>query len=247
MPKQADQLYANPLETIVDFAFDEQVVGVFSDMINRSVPGYGTVIKSLGILAARFAQPGSVCYDLGCSLGAATLAMHQQVRQPNCRFIAVDNSAAMIQRCREHLQVAASLEEDEPRIDLVCADILDIEISNASVVVMNFTLQFIAPEQRQALLRKIYQGLKPGGVLLLSEKIALETDTAQQRLTDWHHDFKRANGYSELEVSQKRTALEKVMRPETLALHQQRLSDIGFAEIQPWFQCFNFASMVAIK
>tara|TARA_R110002167_G_scaffold244923_3_gene450380 strand:- start:847 stop:1590 length:744 start_codon:yes stop_codon:yes gene_type:complete len=247
MPKKPDQLYASPLETIVDFTFDEQVVGIFSDMINRSVPGYGTVIKSLGILAARFAQPDSLCYDLGCSLGAATLAMHQQVRQPNCRFIAVDNSPAMLQRCREHLQVAASLEESEPRIDLVCADILDIEIHNASVVVMNFTLQFIAPEQRQALLQKIYTGLKPGGVLLLSEKIELESAASQQRLTDWHHDFKRANGYSELEVSQKRTALEKVMRPEPLARHQQRLTTAGFSEIQPWFQCFNFVSMVAIK
>ncbi|MFT5722400.1 MAG: tRNA (cmo5U34)-methyltransferase [Motiliproteus sp.] len=247
MSKTADRLYANPLDTIVDFAFDEQVVGVFSDMINRSVPGYATVIKSLGILAARFAQPDSLCYDLGCSLGAATLAMHQQVRQPNCRFIAVDNSVAMLKRCREHLQVAASLDDSEPRIDLICADILDIEIQNASVVVMNFTLQFIAPEQRQALLQKIYTGLKPGGVLLLSEKIALANDASEQRLTDWHHDFKRANGYSDLEVSQKRSALEQVMRPESLALHQQRLSDAGFTEIQPWFQCFNFVSMVAIK
>ncbi len=247
MSKKADQLYAQPLETIVDFTFDEQVVGVFSDMINRSVPGYATVIKSLGILAARFAQPDTLCYDLGCSLGAATLAMHQQVRQPNCRFIAVDNSPAMLQRCREHLQVAASLDESEPRIDLVCADILDIEIHNASVVVMNFTLQFIAPEQRQALLQKIYAGLQPGGVLLLSEKIALADEVSEQRLTDWHHDFKRANGYSDLEVSQKRSALEKVMRPEPLALHQQRLNQAGFAEVQPWFQCFNFISMVAIK
>ncbi len=247
MSKPTDQLYASPLDAIVDFSFDEQVVGVFADMINRSVPGYGTVIKSLGILAARYAQPDSLCYDLGCSLGAATLAMHQQVRQPNCRFIAVDNSPAMIQRCREHLQVAATLEDDEPRIDLVCADIHDIEIVNASVVVMNFTLQFIAPDQRQALLHKVYQGLKPGGVLLLSEKIAFDDQTSQQRLTDWHHDFKRANGYSDLEISQKRSALEQVMRPESMALHRQRLSDVGFDDVQPWFQCFNFASMVAFK
>jgi tRNA (cmo5U34)-methyltransferase len=247
MSKPTDQLYANPLDAIVDFSFDEQVVGVFADMINRSVPGYGTVIKSLGILAARYAQPDSVCYDLGCSLGAATLAMHQQVRQPNCRFIAVDNSPAMIQRCREHLQVAATLEENEPRIELICADIRDINIRNASVVVMNFTLQFIAPEQRQALLQKIYDGLKPGGVLLLSEKIAFDDTDSQQRLTDWHHDFKRVNGYSDLEISQKRTALEQVMRPESMALHRQRLAKVGFSGVQPWFQCFNFVSMVAFK
>ncbi|WP_421865551.1 carboxy-S-adenosyl-L-methionine synthase CmoA [Motiliproteus sp.] len=247
MAKDSDQLYAQPLNQIVDFQFDEQVVGVFADMINRSVPGYATVVKSLGILAARYAQADSNFYDLGCSLGAATLSMQQQVRQPNCRFIAIDNSPAMIERCREHLQVAAMLEEAEPRVELVCADINAVEINNASVVVMNFTLQFIAPDQRQALLQRIYDGLKPGGILLLSEKIAFEDSDTQQRLTDWHHDFKRANGYSDLEISQKRSALEKVMRPESLSLHQRRLGKIGFSSIQPWFQCFNFVSLVAIK
>lgn len=238
-----DTLYAQPLERIVDFRFDDQVVGVFADMINRSVPGYSTVVKSLGILAARYAQAGSRCYDLGCSLGAATLSMRQQIRQPNCRLVAVDNSPAMVRRCREHLQVANA----EESVDLVCADIRDVAIEDASVVVMNFTLQFIEPTERPALLRRIWRGLRPGGVLLLSEKIALEDPDSDARLIDWHHAFKRANGYSDLEISQKRTALEKVMRPDTLATHRRRLEEAGFGRIQPWFQCFNFCSLVAFK
>jgi len=242
-PKPRDQLYASPLETIVDFEFDQQVVGVFADMINRSVPGYSTVIKSLGILAARYAQPDSRCYDLGCSLGAATLAMRQQIRQPNCRLVAVDNSPAMIQRCREHLQVAT----EEERVDLILADIEDVAIEDASVVVMNFTLQFIAPERRAALLARIWRGLRPGGVLLLSEKIRLQPEDDNALLTEWHHDFKRANGYSDLEISQKRSALEQVMRPDTLETHRQRLGAAGFSRVQPWFQCFNFASLVAFR
>jgi len=242
-PKPRDQLYASALASIVDFEFDEQVVGVFADMINRSVPGYSTVIKSLGVLAARYAQPDSRCYDLGCSLGAATLAMRQQIRQPNCRLVAVDNSPAMIQRCREHLQVATEAE----RVDLILADIEDVVIADASVVVMNFTLQFIAPERRAALLARIWRGLRPGGVLLLSEKIRLQPEADNALLTEWHHDFKRANGYSDLEISQKRSALEQVMRPDTLDTHRQRLTSAGYRRVQPWFQCFNFASLVAFK
>ncbi|MCW9051410.1 MAG: carboxy-S-adenosyl-L-methionine synthase CmoA [Motiliproteus sp.] len=238
-----DNIYANPLETIVDFKFDDQVVGVFADMINRSVPGYSTIIKSLGILASQYAQPDSRCYDLGCSLGAATLSMRQQVSQPNCRFIAIDNSEAMINRCREHLQVANCDEQ----VELICGDILDQNIDEASVVIMNFTLQFIAPELREQLLQRIYQGLKPGGVLLLSEKIRIDDAESDQQLIDWYHQFKRANGYSELEISQKRSALEKVLIPETLEAHQQRLQGVGFKQIQPWFQCFNFISLAAIK
>ncbi|WP_207062556.1 carboxy-S-adenosyl-L-methionine synthase CmoA [Motiliproteus sp. SC1-56] len=238
-----DTLYASPLEQIVDFRFDEQVVGVFSDMINRSVPGYSTVIRSLGILAARYVQPGSRCYDLGCSLGAATLSMHQQIHAPGVELVAVDNSQAMMTRCREHLALA----REERRIDLVCGDIQDLVIENASVVVMNFTLQFIEPERRQTLLNRIQKGLRPGGVLLLSEKIALGEAQSDAQLIDWHHDFKRANGYSDLEISQKRSALEKVMRPDSQERHAERLHAAGFSQVLPWFQCFNFASMVAFK
>ncbi|MEH6627351.1 MAG: carboxy-S-adenosyl-L-methionine synthase CmoA [Motiliproteus sp.] len=238
-----DSIYATPLSDIVDFKFDDQVVGVFSDMINRSVPGYSTIIKSLGILASRYAQADSRCYDLGCSLGAVTLSMLQQVRQTNCRFVAIDNSPAMIKRCREHLQVA----NDEDTVDLICGDIRDIEIQEASVVVMNFTLQFIAPEDRQLMINRIYQGMKPGGVLLLSEKISHDDSDTDQQLIDWYYDFKRANGYSELEISQKRSALEKVLIPETFEAHQQRLTTAGFSQVKTWFQCFNFVSMAAIK
>lgn len=238
-----DNIYANPLNDIVDFQFDEKVVSVFADMINRSVPGYSTLIKCLGILAARHAQPQSRCYDLGCSLGAVSLSMMQQVQSPDIDFIAVDNSPAMIERCREHL-LMANLPE---RSQLVCGDIRTIDIATASVAVMNFTLQFVPKEDRDALISRIYQGLLPGGALLLSEKIALTDDSSNEQMIDWYHDFKRANGYSDLEVSQKRSALENVLIPETLEAHQQRLKAAGFQQVFPWFQCFNFISLVAVK
>ena len=127
------------------------------------------------------------------------------------------------------------------------ADINNIEIENAAVVALNFTLQFIEHSARYTLLEKIYKGLKPGGILLLSEKIKTENTLVDDLLTNLHHDFKRANGYSELEISQKRSAIEHIMRPETLNAHNKRLLDIGFAHTQVWYQCFNFCSMIAIK
>jgi len=54
-------------------------------------------------------------------------------------------------------------------------------------------------------------------------------------------------GYSKLEISQKRAALENVLLPETLEAHRSRLDTIGFDAVDVWFQCFNFASMVAFK
>ncbi len=243
MQSAKDSLYASPLGQISAFTFDETVVKVFPDMIQRSVPGYSTIISAIGLLAARFATENSVCYDLGCSLGAATLAMRQHIMIKNCRIVAVDCSSAMIEQCRRNLSGAI----DGADIDVLCADIRDIAISNASVVVLNFTLQFIPLADRQAFLATIYRGLLPGGILILSEKLAFDDARQQTLQNDMHHLFKKAQGYSELEISQKRSALENVLIPETLATHQQRLKSAGFASAEVWFQYFNFASMIALK
>ena len=237
-----DSIYATE-QAVKDFTFDENVVEVFPDMIQRSVPGYATIVSTMGKLAGSYAQSNSNLYDLGCSLGAVTLSMRRNIDKENCQIIAVDNSAPMVERCKLHLQ---GFKSDVP-VKVELGDITDIAIRNASVVAMNFTLQFIPAELRYAVLEKIFQGLKPGGVLLLSEKIRGENDIKDNLLIDLHHDFKRHNGYSEPEISQKRTAIENVMRTDSLSTHLQRLEDIGFSQTQLWYQCFNFCSMVAIK
>jgi tRNA (cmo5U34)-methyltransferase len=242
--KKQDEIYASPLNEIIDFDFDEKVAEVFPDMIQRSVPGYGTMISTIGILAAKYAQPNSRCYDLGCSLGAVSLSMRQRINQPGCKVIAVDNSEAMIER---GLELLASDSSSRVPVEIVCADIQGIAIEDASVVVLNFTLQFIPLDDRLALITRIHKGLKPGGVLILSEKMAFDDQIKQDFHTEAHHDFKRANGYSNLEISQKRTALERVMIPESLNCHKRRLQEAGFPMSEVWFQCFNFASMAAIK
>lgn len=240
---QRDALYALPQTQIVDFAFNAAVADVFPDMIRRSVPGYETVISLLGVIARHYAQPRSYIYDLGCSLGAATLAMANQVRDTSIRYVAVDNSTAMTQRCEQILQRHLLNEQFE----VLCTDILDAEIRNASVVVLNFTLQFLRPDQRLTILQKIYAGLLPGGVLVLSEKLQFADPAEHALLTDLHLAFKRANGYSELEISQKRSALENVLIPDAAEQHYARLSAAGFAQAVQWFQGINFVSFIAIK
>ena len=244
MVKKQDKIYASPLEEIVDFRFDEKVVDVFPDMIQRSVPGYGLMISGIGVLAAQYARENSQCYDLGCSLGAASLSMQQRISVPNCKIVAVDNSLAMIERARELL--VADQTAGAP-VDLICADIQDVAIENASVVVLNLTLQFIPLKERLDLIKRIYAGLNPGGILVLSEKTAFPDAGREKFQKELHENFKRAQGYSDLEISQKRTALENVMVPETLECHKQRLQDAGFGFVDTWFQCLNFISLVAVK
>ena len=212
-------------------------------MIKRSVPGYETIIAMTGTLAERYVQDNSNCYDLGSSLGASTLAMARGSRNRARTLIAVDNSSAMISQCRAMLDDMKMANG----ITLCCDDILNVEISNASMVVLNFTLQFVSLDARNALIEKICNGLNKGGILVLSEKVRFADDHLNRLMIELHHSFKRANGYSELEVSQKRNALENVLLPETLGEHRARLEKAGFSSVDVWFQCFNFASLIAIK
>lgn len=242
MAHTTDIIYAQPLEAITGFVFDQNVARVFRDMIGRSVPGYATLVSMLPVIAQTYVQENSRCYDLGCSLGAATLALRHSITRENVSIVAIDNSAAMVNQCRNYLDQDKGLIP----VEIHCADICQHEISNASLVVMNFTLQFISPENRHSLIAKIFHGLKPGGALVLSEKINF-ADPQQAQLTQLHHTFKKLNGYSDLEISQKRNALENVLIADTLKQHQQRLQQAGFSTITPWFQCFNFISLLAIK
>lgn len=240
-----DKLFAAPLPQISDFVFDHDVARVFPDMIKRSIPGYPTIIENIGVMAAYHAQPDTLIYDLGCSLGAATQSIRRHLRQEGCRIIAVDNAEAMVQRCREYLSAQDAMTEELAPASVVHGDILDLPLEPCSVVVLNFTLQFIAPAQRLTLLKRIRQALLPGGILILSEKFRFEESSVQHNLEQVHYAFKRANGYSDLEIAQKRSAIENVMLLDTQPAHLSRLQEAGFDQAYTWFQCLNFGSIVA--
>ncbi len=229
------------------FRFNEAVATVFPDMLRRSIPGYGATLEAIGSLAARYVQPNTQCYDLGCSLGAATLAIRQGINKQGCRIVAVDAAAAMIERCREII-----VEDDRqfPRttpVDVLEADIRDVEIQNASMVVLNYTLQFLPMDDRNSLMRSICDGMIDGGLLVLSEKVVDENAAMEALLIDLHHEHKRRNNYSALEVARKRAALENVLIPETVAAHRKRLAEAGFGHTAVWLRYFNFVSIIAIK
>ena len=200
------------------FRFDDRVAEVFPDMLRRSIPGYAASLEAIGSLAARYVRAGTNCYDLGCSLGAATLAMRQGIREPGCRIVAVDSATAMTERCRKVLDGDPQVSDRMTDVDVVLADIRDIEIVNASMVVLNYTLQFLDLADRDTMIRSIADGLNPGGILVLSEKVIDEDAQLEQLLVELHHEHKRRNNYSALEIARKRAALENVLIPTLAAL-----------------------------
>lgn len=239
----SDKLFIAYQQKVQKFQFDDAVANVFSDMIKRSVPGYENIISMIGLFTQAHARGNTNCYDLGCSLGASTLAILNNLDQTQCSVIGIDNSSAMTERCAKNLSQFYA----EDKFNILCQDIQNTTLENASVIVLNFTLQFIDKNQRDALINKIYQALIPGGVLILSEKILFTDENKNKLFTELHHGFKKSQGYSDLEISQKRNALDKTLIPEASHIHLQRLKNAGFDQADLWFQCLNFASFFAIK
>ena len=241
VPSGVDGIYQKS-KAVNDFVFDQEVVNVFPDMIGRSVPGYWAVTDRTALIASRFWQPKSTVYDLGASLGAVSWALWNIFPENEVPIVAIELSKPMVQRFRRNLSQtqARSIEVNQ-------GDVRQEPLDRASVVILNYTLQFIPSADRRKLLEKIYSALLPGGVLLLSEKIALKNEQANALIRRLHHDWKHQQGYSWQEIEKKSEAISRVMPVDDLKKHCNRLESVGFSTPLLWNQQYNFVSLLAIK
>ncbi len=238
-----DRVFAQKKNKITAFEFNEQVASVFDDMLSRSVPFYHEGIKRQAQLCKQFYVQKTNIYDLGCSNGNIGMMICNYFGDSDFSMVGVDSSIPMIEKYRKRLRNTKWQEN----IRLLCEPAENAEIIDASVVILNLTIQFIAPDRRNDLIKKIYKGLVKGGVLLLTEKIIHRKEIISHIQKKYYKKFKRENGYSELEISQKRDALENVLIPETIETHNDRLKNAGFDSFDIWMKWFNFASFIAVK
>jgi len=236
---KTDNIYKNGDFNHLPFSFNEEVTQVFEDMINRSVPGYISSLKMTKEITTKLFQKDSNFYDLGCSIGAVTNQVSDIVRTKKGNILAVDNSEAMINYCKSRIK--------DSHISFILDDITKIEIENASVASLNFVLQFLEPSVRLNFLKGVFKGLIKGGALLLSEKFSFDSNKEEESVSRIHHSFKLSNGYSELEVSRKRDALEGVLISQSQAENEELLYESGFSEIRKVMKNLNFVTYVAIK
>ncbi len=238
-----DEVFKGEIEQASDFKFGANVAKVFDDMVSRSVPFYGEMQRMMAELAADHAVEGSDIYDLGCSTGTTMIGMDTMVN-PSIRFIGVDDSQEMLDKCKSKLMEVGF----SRNYDLRTADLNNgVQIQNASVVVLCLTLQFVRPIYRERLIKDIYDGLNPGGALILIEKILAEDSNFNRDFIKHYYNYKRRNQYSELEISQKREALENVLIPYKVSEDITLLRDRGFDHCEVFFKWYNFAGIIAIK
>jgi len=240
-----DQIFSKPLPRVEDFDFGEKTAVVFDDMLDRSVPYYAEIQRMVAELAADFAEPGGVVYDLGCSTGTTFLAIDRLLAdRPDIGFVGLDSSPEMLSRARDKLR----REGIGRSCDLRLADFNHgVDLPGASVVIMLLTLQFVRPLHRECLLGGVYRNLREKGCVILVEKVLGEFSTFNRLFIEHYYEMKRRSGYSGLEISQKREALENVLIPYRLEENRELLRRAGFREIDVFFKWYNFCGIIAAK
>lgn len=243
---EKDEIFSTDIERTSDFTFDDSVAAVFDDMLNRSVPFYTEQQKLITQIATRFWIPGTLVVDMGCSLGTTLLNIAKNLDEAE-NFIGYDNSQAMIDKARANIERA----EESNRIELRLADLNssldDVDLSNASVVTICWTLQFIRPLQRDRLIKKIYESMADGGVLITTEKILTNDSNMNRYFIEFYYDYKRRNGYSEVEINKKRESLENILIPYRVDENTELFRRNGFRTVETFFQWYNFAGFLCVK
>jgi tRNA (cmo5U34)-methyltransferase len=241
-PSERDRLFAESKPAVQDFNFGTETADVFDDMLARSVPFYNETQRMIGEMVEDLAVDGTNIYDLGCSTCSAF--RHLAHTTKDVTFIGIDASAAMLERAQQELQRAGF----SRRYELRQQDLhKGLQIENASVVIMNLTLQFVRPLHRERLLRTVFDGLNHQGALILVEKVLAHETLASRLFIKYYHDMKRRNGYSDIEIAQKREALENVLIPYRLEENEQLLRSTGFTTVEIFFKWYNFCGMLAVK
>lgn len=238
-----DKLFAKKRRLVKDFTFRGKTAVVFDDMLSRSVPFYAEMQRMVGEIATDFAVEGTNVYDLGCSTGNTFLALDPVVAG-GVRFVGVDSSPEMLQKAREKLN-ASGMKRD---VEFICADLNQgVQIANASMAILNLTLQFVRPLNRHRLISSIANGMNEDGCLILIEKVLSKDSMLNRFFIKYYYAFKERNGYSQMEISQKREALENVLVPYRVEENMALLLENGFSECEPFFKWYNFCGFIALK
>lgn len=241
--KNKDEVFREAQSNVEDFHFGNKVAQVFDDMVSRSVPFYGEMQRMMSEIAADFATPDSVIYDLGCATGTTMIGLNTTIDN-SIKFVGIDESEDMLNKCRENLVNAGFTRPFDLRADNLNHR---IDLSNASVVVLCLTLQFVRPLYRERIIQDIYEQMNDNGCLILVEKVLGEDSLFNRLFIDYYYDYKRRNNYSDMEIAQKREALENVLIPYKLMENRELLLSKNFRYCETFFKWYNFSGMVAVK
>jgi tRNA (cmo5U34)-methyltransferase len=225
-----------------EWKFDEKVTPVFDEHVRQSVPLYEEIHALVADISCWFVEDNTTVYDIGTSTGEALENIAKRHTKKQVQYVGIDASESMVKKARERFA-------NRHDITIHHADVTSwtLGIRNASYIASILTAQFIAPQKRQEVINKIYNGLNIGGGFVLVEKIIGSTPRFDQIFIELYHEMKLRNGLSVDHVINKARSLRGVQRPNTIDENLQMLKDAGFKDIDIFFKWNNFAGFLAMK
>ncbi|HEX7028851.1 MAG TPA: carboxy-S-adenosyl-L-methionine synthase CmoA [Gammaproteobacteria bacterium] len=238
-----DKLFLDPGKRQADFAFDEEVVAVFGDMLERSIPFYFEIQNMIVDLAEEFAAPDTAIYDLGCSTGTTLALLGRRLQDKEIRLHGIESSLPMLKKAETNLD---SLKIKDYRLEQ--QDLNNgVKMNDASVAILNLVLQFVRPINRDRLIKDTFAGLRDGGCLILVEKVTSTDSRLNRKFIDCYHEFKKRNLYTDMEIARKREALENILIPYRVEENIELLHRNDFRTVETFFRWFNFCGLIALK
>lgn len=232
------------------WAFDEAVTVSFEDMLARSIPQYENMrrfVTEAACYALLRAKASPIIVDLGASRGSALAPIVDRMGTGS-RYVAVEISEPMIAALEDRFKHWIG---PGRRMDILRHDLRDgfppKQIVPATVILSVLTLQFVPIEYRQALLRGIYENLRPGGIFILVEKVLGATAEIQDLMVEVYHDHKAEHGYSREAIDRKRLSLEGVLVPLTARFNEELVLAAGFDAVDCCLAWGSFRGWVCLK
>jgi tRNA (cmo5U34)-methyltransferase len=216
----------------------------FDAHIAREIRGYETLFSIASGLADTVIATGTNVYDLGCSTGRFLVSLAKRIadetdtfRRRYVQFIGIEPNDNFADR---HRDAPDSVTFIRKRVTP------STQFENASLISAIFTLQFIPIHERQPVVRNIYEGLNPGGVFLLAEKVYSSDPEIDRLINNSHLDFKREITDA-AQILENDVRLRSIMRPLTLQENVSLLGNAGFNRCECFWRVNNFVALIAIK
>jgi tRNA (cmo5U34)-methyltransferase len=212
----------------------------FDSHILQSVPHCQEQREYIAALSKFFLYPGSQAYEIGVSTGGLAQAVLTKMPERNFSYIGLDLESEMVEQAQARLH-------GDKRFQAIHTNASDYDFAPASLIISYYTLQFVPPDQRMTLLKRLYQALTPGGALILYEKTLAENAQLQDMLNQLYLDFKADHGLSADAILNKALALRGVSLPLTLAQNKSQLELAGFKTTELIYRTYCFAGFLALK
>lgn len=213
-------------------SFDFDTIKDFDNHINNSIMGYDLLHNLIINLSEFFIQKNSILpiVDLGCTSGKLLQMIKERWPFLNCKgYDKTDHNF---------------LHTND--IELIKADITNINFPKSQIFYSIFTLQFIEIDKRQDILKRICKSLYPNGVFFFCEKEYAQNAKFQEVYTFANYSNKQKS-FSHTEILEKEKDIRTLMSPLNEHENKIMLKTAGFKHIDIFFKSLNFTGYICQK